>query len=319
MTRPPSGRLIVISKDDRRLEVIDLRSGRTVGRVTLSGRAPHEVTVSHDGRYAVSPIYGDATVGTEGSDGRAIDVVDLVGMRLVRTIRLDFPSRPHDACFAPDGRLLVSTELDDSVSVIDVCSGRRTARLPTGSGLSHMFALSRDGSKAFVANVRPGTMSVVDVSKATLLHTVRIADEINRISLSPDGRTAFVADQLAARIALVDLERFVVRAWLAIPDPGFGTAPTPDGKSLIVAMWRDCSVGVVDIATGRISGSIPVPAHPQGIALDGSGRFAYTACDADSVVVEIDLRSRTITRTFATGRRPDGISWAGPLDCELMS
>ena len=53
------GRLLVVCKDDQTLEVIDLPTGTTAGRITASGFTPHEVAATPDGRRAYLPIYGE--------------------------------------------------------------------------------------------------------------------------------------------------------------------------------------------------------------------------------------------------------------------
>ena len=72
------GRLLVVCKDDRTLEVIDLETAGIAGAVIASGSTPHEVVATEDGRWAYVPIYSDAPVGSAGSDGRRVDIVDLL-------------------------------------------------------------------------------------------------------------------------------------------------------------------------------------------------------------------------------------------------
>src|SRR4051794_3204928 len=53
----PSGTLVVANMEDSTASIIDLASGYT--RATLpTGRWPHEVAVSDDGRFAVVTNYG---------------------------------------------------------------------------------------------------------------------------------------------------------------------------------------------------------------------------------------------------------------------
>lgn len=111
--RPAAGLLLVANKGDHTLGIVDPVAGRQVAAVEESGVTGHEVAVSPDGRRAYVPIYGDAGVGRPGTDGRTIDVIDLVARRVVATIDLGGPERPHAPHFGPDGRLYVTTELSD--------------------------------------------------------------------------------------------------------------------------------------------------------------------------------------------------------------
>jgi YVTN family beta-propeller protein len=303
------GRLLVVCKDDQTLEVIDLPTGTTAGRITASGFTPHEVAATPDGRRAYLPIYSDAWLGDPGTDGRAIDLVDLVDLRLAGTIPIPFASRPHLPLVAPDGRLFVGTELDESISVFDPASQARVARLPTGRPQSHMFVLSDDGARAYSANVDTGSVSVIDVATESLLGVIEVAAEINRISLSPDGATAFCADQQEPRLAAIDLATRRV-TWIEMPSRGFGTAVTPDGRRLVVALRWASQIGIIDLAGDSALTVVDVPEHPQAIVIHPTGSHAYSACDAADAVVEVDLATGQVSRTFATGRQPDGICWA---------
>lgn len=303
------GRLLVVCKGDQALHVIDLDTGETAGRISASGFTPHEVAASMDGTRAYLPIYSDAWLGRPGTDGRLIDVVDLVGMRVVDDIPLEFASRPHDVAVGGDGLVYVSTELDDSLSVIDPAERRPVARLPTGRPQSHTFRLSPDGTRAYSANVDSGSVSILDVATESLVDVVEVADEINRISISPDGSTVFCADQRRARLAVIDVESRGV-SWIELPSRGFGTEVTPDGRSLVVALRGESQIAVVDLVERAVVSVIDVPSQPPAIVVHPEGTHAYSACDAAQQVVEVDLVRGRVSRVFATGTDPDGMCWA---------
>lgn len=304
------GRLLVVCKDDSTLEVIDLKTSETAGAVTASGVAPHEVVATDDGRFAYLPVYSDAPVGSPGSDGRRVDIVDLRTLQQVGGLRLGFPSRPHQAGLLPADRMIVSTELDESVTVIDRRTLRVVARLPTGQADSHTFAVSRDGIRLVTANVGPGSVSVIDVPSRALLGVVKIAEKVNRICLEPQGRFAYTADQGSPRVAVVDTELVEQIGWIELPSIGFGTAVTADGSHLVVALRTASEVAVIDRRSGDIVHRVATPNHPQAIVLHPDGVRAYSACDVDDCVVEVDIRAGRLLRRMETGRRPDGIAWS---------
>ena len=304
-----TGRLLVVCKQAQTLEVIDLASGTTAGRIRASAFTPHEVAATPDGTRAYLPIYSDAFLGDPGTDGRAIDVVDLVDLRLADGFALDFASRPHLPLLCNDGRLYVGTELDESVSVFDPSTGARVARLPTGRPQSHMFVLAPDGARAYSTNVDTGTVSVIDVASETLVDVIEVAGKIQRISISPDGATVFTADQESPRLAAIDVTTRDI-SWIDLPSTGFGSAVTPDGATLVVALRWTNQFGVIDLASRTLRAVVDVPAHPQAIVIHPDGDFAYSACDEANQVVEVDLRTGTVARVFDTGSQPDGMCWA---------
>ncbi|MET4159524.1 hypothetical protein [Agromyces sp. PvR057] len=303
------GRLLVVCKADCTLQVLDLESGTSAGTVLASGIAPHEVVATDDGRLAYLPVYSDAPVGAPGSDGRRIDIVDLMTLERSGGFPLDFPSRPHQPGLLGD-HLIVSTELDESVTVIDRRTLRVIGRWPTGGAESHTFAISVDRSLVVTANVRPGSVSIIDVPTGRLRGVVPIAEKVNRVCLDPSGRLAYTADQGSPRIAVVDTEEVERMAWIALPAIGFGTAVTADGSHLVVALRTTSEIAVVDLESGEVVHRIATPDHPQAIVLHPDGVRAYSACEVEDCVVEVDIRSGRLLRRMETGRRPDGIAWS---------
>ena len=310
MNARDEGRILVVCKDSSTLDVVDGRSWEVVGSIAASGYTPHEVTASPDGRVAYLPIFSDVGVGAHGTDGRAIDVIDLVNLTLARTVALPFAARPHQPVVGPDGLLYVTTELDDSISVFDPATIARLDSLPTGREQSHMLALTPDGTRAITANVSPGSVSVIEVEARFLVGVVELADEVNRIALSADGSLAYTADQHEPRLAVVDVASVMLREWIDLPGIAFGTAATVDGKQLVMALPANRQVGILDLASGGVTTLIDVPAHPQAIVIHPDGRHAYTACAEDDSLVEIDLAAGRVTRRIEVGKKPDGIAWA---------
>jgi DNA-binding beta-propeller fold protein YncE len=313
------GRLLVVCKDDSTLEVIDLETSRRAGAVIASGFTPHEVVATGDGRLAYMPVYSNAPVGSPGSDGRRVDIVDLLTFQRVGEIRLPFPSRPHQSSLLSNDRVVVSTELDESVTAIDRRTLRVVARLPTGQAESHMFAVSVDGSRLVTANVGPGSVSVIDVPSRTLLGVVEVADKVNRICLESDGRFAYTADQGSPRIAVIDTELVEHVASIELPSIGFGTAVTASGSHIVVALRKASEIAVVDRRSGVVVHRVATPDHPQAIVLHPDGVRAYSACDVSNCVVEVDIRAGRLLRRIETGRNPDGIAWSPlPLSTSMI-
>ena len=83
------------------------------------GVTGHELIASPDGKTAYVPIYGDSGVGQPGSDGRNLAVIDLVSRKVVGNVDFGHGVRPHCPLVGPDGLLYVTTEIDNSVTVID--------------------------------------------------------------------------------------------------------------------------------------------------------------------------------------------------------
>ena len=166
-------RLVVDQKGDRSLAIVDPVAGKVIADVAEDGITGHEVAASPDGRLAFVPIYGNSGVGKPGTDGTNIVVIDVAAHKVVGDIDFGYGARPHCAVFGPtDGLLYVTTELDQSVTVIDPKTLKVIDAIPTGQPESHMLALSHDGLHGYTANVGPGTVSVLDVKARKTLKVI---------------------------------------------------------------------------------------------------------------------------------------------------
>jgi YVTN family beta-propeller protein len=239
-----------------------------------------------------------------------IRVIDLHERAIVGTIDLGAGMRPHRPVFGPkNGLLYVTTELGQSVTIIDPASLAIVGSIPTGEAESHMLAISSDGRRGYTANVKSGTVSVLDMESRSLVTTIPVATVVQRISLSTDGRWAFTADETKARLAVIDTATNAVSTSIPLPGVAFGTTPTPDGKGLLVALPALRMVAVVDLGSMRVVRTLDVPKSPQEIVVRPDGAVAYVSCDASAQVAVLDLKTWKVAGLIDVGHGDDGLAW----------
>ena len=307
-----AGLLLVANKGDHTLGIIDPVAGRQIAAVPEDGVTGHEVAASLDGKRAFVPIYGDAGVGKPGTDGRLLRVIDLAKRAVVGTVEFGKGVRPHCAVVGPkNGLLYVTTELDDSVTVIDPRTLKIVGTVPTGQPESHMLAITRDGRRGYTANVGPGTISVLDLERKKVLAVIPVCRTTQRISLSVDDRWVFTADQTKPQLAVIDTATNGVRTRVTLPGIAYGTAPTPDGRWLLVALIKDNQLGVVDLETMKVARTLEVPRAPQEVLVRPDGAVAYVSCDASRQVAVVDLKTWKVEKLIEAGPGADGLAWAG--------
>ena len=304
--------LLVANKGEHTLGLIDPEAGRQLAAIPVGGITGHEVAASPDGQRAFVPIYGNSGVGLPGSNGRTLSVIDLGGRRIVGTVDFGRGVRPHCALFGPENHLLyVTTELANSVTVIDPKRLKIVETIPTGQAESHMLAISPDGRRGYTANVGPGTVSVLDLSEPKTLAVIPVARTVQRISISTDGRWVFTSDQSQPRLAVIDTADNQVSRWVTLESTGYGTAPTPDGRWLLVAMPGANKVAVVDLGTMEVARTLSVPPTPREILIRPDGEVAYVSCDRSSEVAAIQVSHWKVDKLIHAGRGADGLAWAG--------
>ncbi len=305
------GRLLVAQKGEQSLAIVDPASGKVIGSVAEGGVTGHEVIASPDGRLAYVPIYGNSGVGKPGTDGRTLTVIDIATQRAVNSVDFGHGVRPHCPLIGPkDGLLYVTTELNQTVTLIDRKTLKVVGYIPTGQPESHMLALSHDGRRGYTANVGPGTVSVLDIAARKVVRIIPVSGNTQRIAISNDDRWVFTADQTKAQLAVIDTASLKVSRWIPLEGVAYGTAATPDGLWLLVALPDQNKVAVVDLKTMQVVRSVGVGVYPQEIVVRPDGKAAYVSCMHSNQVAEIDLGAWKLTRLIETGKQTDGLAWA---------
>ncbi len=306
-----TGMLLIANKGDQSLGLIDPVKNQQIAEVPEGGVTGHEVIASPDGRMAYVPIYGNSGVGKPGTNGQKMVAIDLDQRKVVGTLDFGHGVRPHCPLFGPkDGLLYVTTELDQTISIIDPHSLKVIGTIPTGQPESHMLAISHDGKRGYTANVGPGTVSVLDMEARKTLAVIPISGETQRISVSADDSMAFTSDQTSPRLAVIDTSTDKVKTWVRLPAPGYGTAATSDGRWLVVAVPTANKVAVVDLKTMEVAHTVDVPSAPQEVLIGPGGDLAYVSCDRSHKVAAIKTSDWTVASLIDAGKGADGLAWA---------
>jgi DNA-binding beta-propeller fold protein YncE len=314
--------LLVLNKNAAEAVLLDPATGAKVAAMP-TGPFPHEVTVSPDGGTAVVANYGAQQPGS------SLTVLDLARRAVVRTIDLGEYRRPHGIVWLPGGgrRVAVTSELSGNVLVVDVDAGRVTSAVPTGQQTSHMVVVSRDGARAYTANIGSGSVTLLDLAGARAVKTAKTGRGPEAIDLSPDGKELWAADRTLNYITILD----------AATLDSLGTLPTgafpnrlhftPDGRWVLVSNVNASTVTVYDARARQLVATIPVPldssraapehlagptgksALPLGILIAPDGRRAWVAASAMRQLAELDVAGRKIVRLIESGDTPDGMAY----------
>ena len=305
--------LLVANQGDRNLSIIDPAAAQQIAVVLEGGVTGHEVAVSPDGNTAYVPIYGDSGVGKPGSDGRNMVVIDIATRKVIGNVDFGHGVRPHCVVYDPKRDLIyITTELDQTVTIVDPRTLKVVGSIPTTQAESHMLALSHDGRRGYTANVGPGTVSVLDMNARKTIAVVPISAATQRVSISNDDSMVFTADQTKPQLAVIDTSTNKVKTWVSLPASGYGTAPTADGRWLLVTMPSISKVAVVDLSGLKVVRTIDVPRAPAEILMRPDGLVAYVSCPASNQVAVIDLAQWKVETLIDAGKGADGLAWAGP-------
>lgn len=309
------GTLIVLNKSDHEAAIVHPQTFTVMARVP-TGRGPHEVAVSPDGRTAYATNYGSFAVFREGErprvePGRSITVIDLQARKVKATFDLGDYRQPHGVAVSRNGKLLwVTVEGSQAVLELDAATGQVLKSWKTAQEVSHMVAPTPDEKKLYVANIRSGSVTVINRTSDEV-KSVPTADGAEGIAVTRDGKQVWVTNRGANSISVLDTATDKI---IATFESG-GEMPirvkfTVDGRQAWVSNARSNTVTVFNAATREMIGKIEVGAVPVGIQMTPDGKRAFVANTNDNKVTVMDVASRTVLSSFIPGTEPDGMAWA---------
>lgn len=250
----PDGRILYVAgQTARQIAIFDAARGELVGRIHLPD-PPGGLCLSPDG----ARLYV-----TGASPSGKVFVIDARSGAILETFAAGHT--PVSPVFAPGGTLYVPNRFSNSVSVVDLSSGKQTALIPVLREPVDA-ALTPDGKWLLVANLLPAgpadgdyiaaRVSLIDTASLRLVRHIPLPNgstAVRGIAVSPDGRYAY-AVHIQAHFQLVTIQL----------DRG----------------WMNTNVlSVIDVAAQRLLRTVVLDektlgaANPWGVALTADGRY----------------------------------------------
>jgi len=297
---PGSASLLVLSKADRTLAVVDPQTLRVLGRVP-SGPDPHEVVASSDGRVAYIANYNGG--------GNIITPVDLVAMKALPPIDLGDLRAPHGLAFA-DGKLWFTAEGAHAVGTYDPASKKIERVLDTGQNGTHMVFVITP-RRLVTTNMGSGNVTIAEKANGGEWNqaVVSVGPRGEGFDVSPDGKQAWVANAGDGTVSVIDLAAKKVAETLQAGVSGANRLKfTPDGKLALVSTLSGKDLTVIDVATRRVTRRVAI-GSAAGIQMQPDGARAYVACTPDNYVAIIDLTKLEPAGRIEAGGQPDGLAW----------
>jgi YVTN family beta-propeller protein len=312
-------RLIILNKSDDTASILDATSGKALATIPV-GHGPHEVAVLAGGRIAAVADYGD-----RDRPGRTITLLDLGKNVKAGSIELPEGARPHGLFPLLDGRLLATAEGLKELLLVDPAARRVEHRVPTFQEVSHMVVATPDGSRAFVANIGSGSVTVIEGRKA--IKQIPTGKGAEGIAITPDGREVWVTNREADTVSVIDVSSLEIAATVPAAQFPIRVKITPGGKRALVSCANTGDVAVFDVASRREVGRIKLDEQavagaekrlfstqfgkspvPVGLLIAPDGRRAWVASTNADVVSEIDLANLAVARRLSAGKEPDGLA-----------
>lgn len=336
----PKTSLLVLSKHDHTLAIVDPASLRVVGRVPV-GDDPHEVVASADGHTAYVSNYGFGAFHT-------IAVVDLLAQKEEPLIDLGALRGPHGLAFA-QGKVWFTAEAAKAIGSYDPGSGRVNWIMGTGQNRTHMLYVFPDARTIVTTNVNSATVTVLEHSEGQAggpppppqggqqwqgagvpppgaqggprrmqgppggdwnETVIPVGGGAEGFDVSPDGKQAWVANAWDGTISVIDLAQKKVATTIQANARGANRLKfTPDGKRALASAGPELIV--FDVASQKEVMRLRIgKGGGGGVLVQPDGERAYVAYAEDGFVAVVDLKTLQVLGKVDAGANPDGLAWA---------
>jgi YVTN family beta-propeller protein len=200
--------------------------------------------------------------------------------------------------------LLTGNKAENTVSFIDLATGKERARLPTGP-MPHEIAVSPDGRTAAVVAYGAKQIDLYDVADARHLRTIDLGsnERPHGIAWLKSGRI-LVTTEGSSTLSLVDAKTGKVDSVATGAKGSHMVAVTPDERRAFVSNLGSRNVTAIDLAKRAKIADLSAGDEPEGIALMPDGRELWVANRADDTVMVFDASTLKPLARIAVGDMP---------------
>jgi DNA-binding beta-propeller fold protein YncE len=306
-----TGTVVAVNQQSDTVTLIDLATMQAYRHVQVVG-GPHEAAASPDGRRVLVTNYNKQGVGPQ----KTLSLLALPSGDTIRTIDLGEYRAPHDVRWVDGSRVVVTSEANQALLVVNVETGAIEKVFRTEAGVSHMLALSADRTRLYCSNMRDGSVSAFDFQSGKKIADVKTGKECEGVGVTPDGRWVWAGNRAEDSISIIDTQSLQVVKRL--PSPGFPYRVqfTPDGKFALVPHANASSLVMADVATQTIAKSIPLgltkveKPSTAGVFPHPDNRHAFVTVRNDNSMLVLDLVAGTTLARVEVQQSPDGVTWS---------
>jgi len=297
------GTLVVVNKKDDTVNFIDLQS-RKIKFTRDTGKGPHELAMSTDGRLAVVTNY----IG-----GNSLTVFDVQQAKKIKTIDLSHYPRPHGILFLKDQRsVAVSSEGSDSVVLVDIISGQIKKVLATQQKGSHMVALPESSERVYTTNMDSNTVSELDIKTGALLRKIATPNIPEAITVNQSGTELWVGSNEDGLVSVFDLMNGgLIKQFKGFSFP-YRVLLTQDEKFAVIPDFKNNTLDIIDVKNKKKLHQVKFGWRtiPNGVVYHPNDRTLFMTSYGKDKVVVIDIPSGKTLFELPTGDGPDGIGYS---------
>ncbi len=163
---------------------------------------------------------------------------------------------------------------------------------------------TKRAARAYVANTRSNSLSVIDTSHDAVVATVVVGANPVHVAITPNGASAYVTNARANSVSVIDTATNTVVATVPVGANPVDVAVTPDGTKAYVTNAGANTVSVIDTTTHTVIATVTVGPNPVSVAFTPDGTKAYVTNAGSNTVSVISTAMNAVIATVPVGLNP---------------
>jgi PQQ-dependent catabolism-associated beta-propeller protein len=203
------------------------------------------------------------------------------------------------AAGGPTGRIFVTNERGNSVSVIDPANNTVIATIDVGAQ-PRGIGKSPDGSEIYVALGEEGKIAVVDPKEMKLVRKFDSGPDPEAFGVHPDGNI-YISMEADAKAAVYNPK---TGEQIALVDVGLepeGVAVSPDGSKVIVTSESTNMLHVISVPDHQLVANILVGSRPRAATFSRDGKWAYASAEIGGEVKRVNMTTYEVDKVTSIG------------------
>jgi PQQ-dependent catabolism-associated beta-propeller protein len=200
-------------------------------------------------------------------------------------------------CVAASGRVFVTNEKGDSVSVIDAKTNQVVKTVAIGKR-PRGIGLAPDGSAIYVAVSADNQIAVIDPTTLEVTGHFPSGDDPEAFAVHKNGNI-YISNENDAKASVIDPHTGKLVTEIEVGIEPEGVAISPDGTRVIVTSESTNMLHIIAIPEHTVVNSILVGARPRAATFSADGKLAYATSEIGGEVKKVDVASGTILGKMA--------------------
>jgi len=310
-----SGKLYIVSKLSRNVQVFNLFTGKEIAEIPIDVLS-HEAITTVDKNSVVLTNYGSA-------NGNVIKVINTKTNELKKTVDLKENIRVNGVTDFPEpNKVAVIDYVRNTLFVLNIETDSIEKEIQTQQKKSHLVVIHPNKPVAYVTNINSGSVSVIDLKLNEVVKIIFCGLGRKGIDITPDGSEIWVTNAKENSITIINTATYEITGTLITGDEPLKLKLSKDGKYCLVANANEGTISVFNqqskkkIKTIVLHGKTTLlerilyhTPRPVNILIHPNGLYAFVSNSNANKIEIIDMKTFKVVSSIGTGMVPDALAF----------